>query len=197
MGMIGVLLWYANACINIKICIYFMLVTILDYIGIYGPLILFASSFYLLFNKHNLLFYYIVGFCINIILNIILKGIIKQPRPLDNEKIFNLAIKHNYKDIFKNGLPFDIFGMPSGHAQSVMFSTVYIYLALKKINIFLFYLLISCFTMFQRVYKNYHYITQIVVGDIIGALFAIFIFYISQRKIKGIIREKPDDFGPL
>ena len=174
-----------------------MLVTILDYVGINGPIILFISSFYLLFNKHNLLFYYIVGFCINIILNIILKGIIKQHRPLDDEKIFNLAIKYNNKDIFKNGLPFDIFGMPSGHAQTVLFSTVYIYLAVKKMNVLVFYLLISFITMFQRIYKNYHSINQILVGDIIGALFAIFMFYISQRKIKGIIREKQDDFGPI
>jgi len=174
-----------------------MLVTILDYVGVNGPLILFISSVYLLFNKRNLLFYYVVGFFINIILNIALKGIIKHPRPLDNEKLFNLAITHNNKDIFRNGLPFDIFGMPSGHAQNVLFSTVYIYLALKKINVLLFYLVFAFITMFQRIYNNYHSINQIIVGDIIGALFAIFIFYLSQRKLKGIIREKPDDNGPI
>ena len=51
--------------------------------------------------------------------------------------------------------------------------------------------------MFQRIYNNYHSITQVLVGDIVGALFAFFIFYISQQKIKGIIREKRDDFGPI
>jgi membrane-associated phospholipid phosphatase len=174
-----------------------MLVTILDYIGINAPLILFFLSVYLLFNKNNLLFFYIIGFFINIILNIVLKGIIKQPRPLDDEKIFNLAIKNNNKDIFKDGIPFDVFGMPSGHAQSVLFSTIYIYLALKKINILLFYVLITLITMFQRIYNNYHSIAQVIVGDIVGALVAFFIFYISQQKIKGIIREKRDDFGPI
>lgn len=174
-----------------------MLVTILDYIGINAPFILFFLSVYLLFNKNNLLFYYIIGFFINIILNIVLKGIIKQPRPLDDEKIFNLAIKNNNKDIFKDGIPFDVFGMPSGHTQSVLFSTIYIYLALKKMNVLLFYILISFITMFQRIYNNYHSITQVLVGDIVGALFAFFIFYISQQKIKGIIRVKRDDFGPI
>jgi membrane-associated phospholipid phosphatase len=174
-----------------------MLETILNYLGGFGPIILFLYSVYLLWNKQNLLFYYTIGFFSNSLLNTILKGIIQQPRPLEDVNLFNLAIKNVNKDIFRNGLPFDLFGMPSGHAQSVLFSTVFIYLALKKQTILLFYLFVSGFTMFQRVYNNYHTILQIIVGNIIGALFAWFVFHLAQQKLKGRIREKHDDFGPI
>ena len=174
-----------------------MLKNILNYLGEFGPIILFFYSLYLLWNKQNLLFYYTIGFFSNSLLNIILKGIIQQPRPLEDEKLFNLALKNVNKEIFKNGIPFDIFGMPSGHAQAALFSTVFIYLALKKTNILLFYLLISVFTMVQRIYNNYHTLFQIIIGDIVGALFAWVVFHFSQQKLKGRIREKRDDYGPI
>jgi len=174
-----------------------MLKNILNYLGEFGPIILFFYSLYLLWNKQNLLFYYTIGFFSNSLLNIILKGIIQQPRPLEDEKLFNLALKNVNKEIFKNGIPFDIFGMPSGHAQAALFSTVFIYLALKKTNILLFYLLISVFTMVQRIYNNYHTLFQIIIGDIVGALFAWVVFHLSQQKLKGRIREKRDDYGPI
>jgi membrane-associated phospholipid phosphatase len=171
--------------------------TILNYIGGGGPIILFFSSLYLLWSKPNLLFYYVIGVFTNSLLNILLKGIIQQPRPSENEKLFNLALANAKKDVFKNGIPFDTFGMPSGHAQSVLFSTVYIYLALQKQNILFIYLLVSVLTMYQRVYNNYHTIFQIIVGSIVGTLFAGIVFHFSQQKVKGRIREKHDDFGPI
>jgi membrane-associated phospholipid phosphatase len=174
-----------------------MLENILNYLGGFGPIILFFYSLYLLWNKQNLLFYYTIGFFSNSLLNIILKGIIQQPRPLEDEKLFNLALKNVNKEIFKNGIPFDVFGMPSGHAQSALFSTVFIYLALKQTNILLFYLFISIFTITQRIYNNYHTIFQIIIGNIVGALFAWFVFHLAQQKLKGRIREKRDDFGPI
>jgi len=174
-----------------------MLYFIFNCLGEFGPLILFVFSLYLLSGKQHLLFYYIFGFFANSILNVILKGIIQQPRPLDDEKLFNLALKNANKDVFKNGVPFDVFGMPSGHAQSVLFSTIFVYLSLKKSNILLIYLLVSFFTMVQRVVNNYHSLFQIVVGNTVGVLFAWGLFYMSQQRLKGIIREKKDDFGPI
>jgi hypothetical protein len=51
--------------------------------------------------------------------------------------------------------------------------------------------------MAQRIYNNYHTVFQIIVGDIVGALFAWFVFHLAQQKLKGRIREKRDDFGPI
>ena len=154
-------------------------------------------SIFLLSDKGNLLFYYIIGFVIEQILNIILKGIIKEPRPCFNSKEFNLALKNNKRFVFKDGLPFDLFGMPSGHSSSVIFSTIFVYLALRKTNWLYVYLLISAITISQRVVYEYHTIYQVIVGSFVGALFAYFMFQFVENKLKGRIREKPDDNGPI
>jgi len=94
MVTIGVLLLFVNAYINIKIYIYFMLDKVFYYVGGFGPLILLFSSLFLLWNKHNLFFYYSIGIFVNAILNLIIKGILQQPRPSEDPKLFNLALKH-------------------------------------------------------------------------------------------------------
>jgi membrane-associated phospholipid phosphatase len=166
-------------------------------VGTYGPIILFFLSLYLLWDKSNLLFYYIIGIFLNCILNLVLKGIFQQPRPSEDYKKFDLALKNGKRFIFKNGVPFDIFGMPSGHAQSVLYSAVFIYFSLKKLNILYFYLFISLITMMQRISYNYHTIFQVIVGAFVGAGFGYLLYNLAKNKMKNIIREKPDDYGPI
>jgi len=166
--------------------------SILCKIGNWGPLIVFGTSIYLLSDKGNMLFYYIVGLILNTISNVFLKVTIQQPRPsIDTDK-FNLLLKNHNNDLFKNGIP-DIFGMPSGHTQSIMFSTIYVFFSLKQRNILLFYLLASLITMWQRVYCNHHTVFQVIVGFAIGSLFAYFIYKLARKNILGILRLRPDD----
>ena len=174
-----------------------MLDKVFYYIGGYGPLILLFFSLFLLWNKHNLFFYYSIGIFINAILNLIIKGILQQPRPSEDPKVFNLALKNGKHFIFKDYIPHDIFGMPSGHTQSSFFSTIFVFLSLQNFKILYMYLAISCITMAQRVVYNYHTILQVFVGAIVGILFGYYIYHLAQQKIKGKIREKPDDFGPV
>ena len=170
---------------------------LLNDIGRYGPIILFFYSIYLLRSKANLFFYYTIGIFMNSILNLILKGIFKQPRPSEDPKQFNLALQNGKRFVFKDNIPHDIFGMPSGHAQSSLFSTIYVFLSIKKINILVVYLLLSFMTMYQRVQMNEHTFFQVLVGAICGTLFAYVMYYMAQQQIKGTIREKKDDDGPL
>jgi membrane-associated phospholipid phosphatase len=86
--------------------------------------------------------------------------------------------------------------MPSGHSQSSLFSTIFIFLSLRKLNLLGVYLVLSFITMAQRVAFNYHTILQVIVGSIVGGLFGYFMFYMAQNKIMGTIREKIDDYGP-
>ena len=173
-----------------------ILSTIFDRFGQYGPIILIIYSCYLLWDKSNLFFYYVVGIFINAILNLIIKGIIQEPRPSEDLKTFELSLKNGRRFLFKDGIPHDIFGMPSGHTQSSLFSSVFIFLSLRKVNIFGFYLLISFIVMAQRVAFEYHTIPQVIVGAIVGMLFGYFMFYMAQNKLMGVIREKIDDYGP-
>lgn len=174
-----------------------MLLELFDEFGRFGPLILVFLSMYLLWDNDNLFFYYTVGIFSDSILNLILKGTLQQPRPSEDIKQFNLALSHGKRFLFKDGMPHDIFGMPSGHSQSSLFSTVYIYMSLKKSNILYVYLLISFITVIQRVYFNYHTVLQVIAGAIVGGGFGYFVYYLAKEKIKGHITEKKDDFGPI
>jgi membrane-associated phospholipid phosphatase len=107
--------------------------SILCKIGNWGPLILFGTSVYLLSDKGNMLYYYMVGLILNTIFNVFLKVTIQQPRPSIDSDRFNLLLKNYNDNLFKNGIP-DIFGMPSGHTQSIAFSTMYVFFSLKQRN---------------------------------------------------------------
>jgi membrane-associated phospholipid phosphatase len=169
-----------------------------NHLGMFGPLILAILSIYLLWNNSNLFFYYIVGIFLNSILNLLLKIIIKEPRPSIDINKFNLALSNYGRNfLFKNVAQYDLFGMPSGHTQSSLFSTIFIYLSLRKTNILYIYLFISFITMVQRVVFNYHTILQVIIGALVGSLFGFYIFYLAREKIQGRITEKIDDFGPI
>ena len=165
--------------------------------GKMAPLLLFFNSLYLLWHKDNLFYYYVCGAFLNSILNLVLKGLIKEPRPSEDPKLFNIALKHSIRFKFVNGYPHDIFGMPSGHAQSAFFSTIFIYLALKDIKITIGYLFISLLTIYQRVLFNQHTVIQVIAGAIVGILFGGFIFLMARQKIIGKLRPKNDDNAPI
>ena len=170
---------------------------IITHLGNFGPVILFVYGIYLLWNKSTLNYYYQVGFFISAILNVILKGILQCPRPSEDLKEFNLAIKNGHRFIFKNGIPYDIFGMPSGHSQSVMFTVTYIFLTLKNLKISLVFLFVALLTMAERIVDNHHTFMQVVVGGLTGILYACLFYYFAQQSLTGKIKAKPDDNGPL
>jgi len=165
--------------------------------GEYGPIILILLSWYVLWDHHNLFFYYTIGIFANSILNCILKGIIQEPRPMYDPKKIRLLATHGKSYFFQNGIPYDMFGMPSGHAQASAFSTVFIYLALKQTNLLYIYIPLTLLTFYQRVQLNFHSISQVIVGGIVGSSFANLMYRLAREKIKNKIREKPDDFGPV
>ena len=182
---------------NIYIVIVRMEVSTIYEFGEYGPIALILLSWYLLWDNKKLFYYYTIGIFINAILNIILKGLIQESRPLFDAQKVKLATTRAKSYFFQNGIPFDIFGMPSGHAQASFFTTTFIYLSLKSPSLLLFYLAYSLFICFQRVKTDHHSIRQVVAGSIVGTLFGYLMYKVARNKFKGRIREKPDDFGPI
>mgnify|MGYP000026166406 CR=1 FL=1 len=153
-------------------------------LGSFGPIILYIAASYLLWKKNTSFYYYQVGFFTSAILNLVLKGIFKQPRPSEDPREFNLAIKNGHRFIFKNGIPHDIFGMPSGHAQSVFFSAMFILLTLKITPyIASIYLFIVLNTGYQSVKYKYHTISQVIIGGLIGLSLG-YIWYNTILQIK-------------
>ena len=170
---------------------------ILYELGGYGPLLLILLSWYLLWDHKNLFFYFNVGLFANAVLNLILKGIIQEPRPMFDSKKIKLMITHAKDYFFQNGIPFDVYGMPSGHAQAAFFMSVFMYLSLKHTNLLYLYLFFSLLICYQRVKFDYHSMSQVVIGSIVGTFFAYLVYQLAREKIKGKIRERNDDFGPI
>jgi len=163
---------------------------LINSVGFISPFILILYSIRLLWDKHTLIVYYLVGLFCNTLLNYVLKGIIKEPRPSQNSKLINLAL--NNGRIFSN----DIYGMPSGHAQSSLYSTIFIWLAFQNKNILILYLCFTLLTMYNRINTKSHTILQVIVGAIIGTFMGCFIFYIATKKIKGKFKPKEEDNAP-
>lgn len=174
-----------------------MIYTIFNFFGQNGPLILFITSIFLLYDKQTLLIYYTIGFLLNMVINLMLKGIIQQPRPDIDTTKFNVAMKHGKRFIFNNGFPYDIFGMPSGHSESCLFSATFVFLSLHNQQHLFMYLLTSIVTMTQRVFHNHHTVLQVIVGSMVGILVGYLFFNLSKSKLSGIIEPKKDDNAPL
>ncbi len=135
--------------------------TILDYIGqmsvnYYFILNLLLSTIY----KNNLFFFIIITDILSQLLNIILKSIIKEPRPKNQIK-FNGKIAQYY-------------GMPSGHAQSATFNSVIFCYQINNIYAYIFSIIICIITFYQRYKYRRHTILQIFFGSITGLLFGYF-----------------------
>lgn len=170
---------------------------ILYELGGYGPIILILLSWYLLFDNKNLFFYFNIGLFFNSVLNTILKGLIQEPRPMFDSKKVKLMASHAKDYFFQNGIPFDIYGMPSGHAQAAFFITVFLYLSLKHTNLLYLCILFSLLICYQRVKFEFHSILQVIVGSIIGSVIGYIFYQLAREKIKGKIRERSDDNGPI
>lgn len=176
------------------------------HVGNNGPFLLTITSLLLLKNKPYYFEYYLLGSVVNFILNQILKLLIKQPRPSVDQKTFDLAMKHMKSTTnYANMISYDkVLGMPSGHSQGVFFSTAFIYFVFYYLkpnntdtNILLFYLFISFVTITQRVYYKFHTINQIIIGGFIGIGFSYLVYTWASKKIKGSLKGREEENGPL
>jgi membrane-associated phospholipid phosphatase len=160
---------------------------VIDWVGISAPIILFIFSLFLLRNWNNYLIFYVIGFGLNNLLNIVLKILIKEPRPSNDSKFIDWSILKG------NRIGYDKYGMPSGHAQNCAFSLIFITLALNQPWITFIYAILTFICMIQRYkYKN-HTIMQLIVGIMTGSLFASVVYFISTKYILGKISNKKDD----
>jgi membrane-associated phospholipid phosphatase len=135
-----------------------------DYIGYYGPIILLIATIMLMIARTKVLILYIFFFIINSYLNRVLKLLIREPRPAGNI-LFNDS---------ENTKASEQYGMPSGHAQSVAYTAMFLYLFTKPSTNYL--IMGACFvgaiTLYQRYKYKRHSISQLLVGTTVGALVA-------------------------
>lgn len=163
----------------------------IDYIGYYGPVILFILSILILRNMKRYLQFFISGFILNNILNIILKLLIKEPRPVKDQKTIEIAVTNGVR------VGFDKFGMPSGHAQNCGYSLMFIAMALYNPLITILYMVITLITIIQRYQYNNHTALQLLIGLLIGSGFGYLTYSMGNKFIMGNIKLKPDDYAPI
>jgi membrane-associated phospholipid phosphatase len=168
-----------------------MIEHIIDYIGFNGPVILFLASIIYLYVKNSYFTIYVIGFMFSGLINYVLKGVFKQPRPIDDKHIFNL------EKMYRNVMTFENYGMPSGHTQSVFYTTTFTYLALENNVLFVVSLFISLLTIYQRVQSRQHFLSQTIVGAIIGSVLGFAFYKYAKNQLQGPIKPKEDDYAPL
>lgn len=155
-----------------------------------GPIILITITTILLWKKETLLFYFILGATINIALNFFLKGVFKEPRPTGNQQIIQLAINNGKR------LGSQVYGMPSGHAQSAFYCAAFIFLSLKNWKITAFYVIFALLICYQRYIYKEHTLWQLFVGALVGLVMGFIAFKGAKKKQMGLLFSKPEDGAP-
>jgi len=168
-----------------------MIEHIIDFVGFNGPVILFIASIVYLYVKNSYFTIYVIGFMFSGLINYILKGVFKQPRPIDDKHLFNL------EKMYRSVLTFENYGMPSGHAQSVFYTTTFAYLALENNVLLVGSLFISLLTIYQRVQSKQHFLSQTIIGAIIGSILGFAFYKYAKNQLQGPLKAKEDDYAPL
>jgi membrane-associated phospholipid phosphatase len=174
--------------------------TIIYYLAEYSIIILILISLLLLWNNQNLFCYYVIGISVNEIVNFLLKILIKQDRPNNDKVNKNIVnddpdkqmVNDNDNDVIdketviydKNKLLSDNiqkYGMPSGHAQSSAFSTMFIYLSLHNIYLTSIFVIITLIASFQRINLYFHTVEQVIVGILVGSFVSYFFYKLALK----------------
>jgi len=131
--------------------------------------IIFLTTFFFRRDLHTMTFG--IGVIVNYVANVALKKYIAEPRPK------------------MRSVQFEEYGMPSSHSQFMWFCSTYIVLftlfrltntvVWKSISMFL---CISCSILmsYSRVYLQYHTVSQVFWGGVVGAIGAIIWFLVTQ-----------------
>jgi|TARA_B110000285_G_scaffold75038_1_gene86369 membrane-associated phospholipid phosphatase len=149
------------------------IIRLMDTVGFLGPFILLGIGIWQLWGNSGFWCAYLVVFSMNSFINKIAKAIVKQPRPPAGESIMN----ENYAGT-------EMYGMPSGHAQSVFSSLTFLYLV-KESPAWLFgELFIAGLTVYQRWKYRRHTVEQLGVGSVLGVVVAYAGYYITKRYLQ-------------
>ena len=150
-------------------------VTILDFIGFNGPLILSGIACVLMFKNTGVLLTYFIFLGLGLFLSKIIKNILKEPRPTRP-----LAYFVNESHLYSNE---EMFGMPSAHATLSAFSVAYFYLFLSKCTnpFFIVSLIIYALTLYQRWKYRRHTILQLFAGTVLGLTMGAIGYFFAKK----------------
>ncbi len=165
-----------------------------------------ATACVILWNKTTQLYYYLVFGLFSVVVNFLLRGTLQQFRPtfvdahggIDRA---NLLLTHAHRGFFRAGIPFAAFGMPAAEAQFAGYTAAFIvmyYYFLQKwhtrvVWVFVFLSVYVAGICYTAVHSGANTVAQLAAGFAVGCVTGAAAFYLSSSKIKGVLREKPDD----
>ena len=141
----------------------------LDYIGIYGPIIGGAIGVFHLWRMPKYLIGFVLFYILNEVLCVFLKQLIHEPRP---QIYVSDPANRTY------------YGMPSGHAQHSAFIIVYLWLVKPSWMVTCLCLTIGSMSMVERYKNKRHTLKQLLAGIIIGSIFAIWSVYVVRKTLE-------------
>jgi membrane-associated phospholipid phosphatase len=158
-------------------------------IGYHGPNTLLALIILMIIIIEKKVSYSLIGIVItwqicSHILNITIKNILKYPRPdSGKDPIFSTLVPSvsNFLTIHKN------FGMPSGHAQSVLSELTFLILYFKNPFITSISGIQTIITIWQRYITRRHSPIQLFFGGVLGVIIGIVFYKICPPHI-GMVR---------
>lgn len=127
-----------------------------------------AFVLYIVYKQSYFFLAFVAGFIWNIIINSTIKIWLKDPRP---------------SPIYSDN-PVEKYGMPSGHTQTMIFCTIFLYLLNKSPYLVLVSAAFSIIIMFQRYYTKAHTIKQIIGGAALGVVNAWLFFWGTKKYIQ-------------
>lgn len=143
------------------------IIELFDSIGYTGPILILLINIYIFFYRKPYLYAYLISIFVNSFVNSTLKNIYRIPRQ-DNQIPFSK---------YENFDGVNAYGMPSGHAQSVGFSTTFLFLGKANSYLMTTALFISCLTLIQRYKYRRHTIYELLIGSFIGMSLAYVFFH--------------------
>lgn len=144
---------------------------IIEKIGFLGPLILFLKNIVNLWKQRIYLVGYVFFTFCNSLVNAVLKQYIKQERPKNGTSMRHIT---------------DGYGMPSAHAQSTMFSIIYLFLVNGSYFWLFIGLGIHVLTVYQRWKTKMHTMEQLCIGSLIGGFFSLFAYKMICKLSNGV-----------
>ncbi len=121
-----------------------------------------------------------------IITTLILKNIVKRPRPFTNDMFISF-----WQEV--GSVSANSFSFPSGHSSAIFAICFTLFLYFNKKYSFVF-LLIALIIAFSRVYLFVHYATDVIAGILIG-IFSSLLSYTFIDKMK--MKEQLEDLNIL
>lgn len=156
------------------------LMKLVDYIGFYGPIIMIVLVTFGLWGRTKYLIFFLLFFIANYYFNEILKSYIKEPRPAAFNSTQSPTLKYEY---FANHRSY---GMPSGHAQDVFYSLIFLFLAKTQFTVYsVAGIFVSAITVFQRFKTKRHSAKQLAAGAVVGGAVAYLAQLVASHMVIG------------